>query len=198
MRFRSILSIAFLITACALVGCASTTPMFGEMPNRAAGAKGGDADGKTGALDVKGFVVQPGGELRASEVKNEDQVQSSQAAPALTLNLVSDFSAAVKGDAVVQSYAAVINMALAEYQAAETPEAKAAAKAVLNAERVAMAKRLKTLRAEMSETAAASVTHLIYNPVIIMSIGQTEQKFDAQTGKLVAAEFARAVPAPKE
>lgn len=202
----------------ALAGCGSTTPMFGETPNRSAGAKGGDAEGKTGALDIKGFVVQPGGELRASEVKNEDQVQSSQAAPALTLNLVSDFSAAVKGDAVVQSHAAVINMALQEYRTAEGAEAKAAAKAVLDSERKAMAERLKTLREELSETAAASVTHLIYNPIVIMSNGETEQKLDAQTAaaasrgllaailpqldaetaKLVAAEFAKAVPAPKE
>lgn len=200
----------------AFAGCASAPPMFGETPNRSAGAKGGDAEGKTGALDIKGFVVQPGGELRASEVKNEDQVQSSQAAPALTLNLVSDFSAVVKGDAVVQSHAAVINMALEEYRAAETPEAKAAAKAVLDSERTALAERLKTLRSELSETAAASVSTLIYNPVIIMSNGESEQKLDAataaaasrgllaailpqlddETAAKVAAEFAKAVPAP--
>lgn len=201
----------------ACVGCGST-PLFGETPSASAAGKGGDAKGETGKVDVKGFVVQPGGELRASEVNNEDQVQSSQAAPSLVLNLVPDFSAAVKGDAVVQSHAAVINIALEEYRIGETPEAKDAAKKVLDDERGKLAERLKALRSELSETAAAQVTHLIYSPVIIMSNGETEQKLDAataaaasrgllaailpqldeETAAKVAAEFAKAVPAPKE
>lgn len=218
MCFRSILSVAFLVAVLALPACGSTQPLFGETPSASAAGKGGDAKGETGKVDVKGFVVQPGGELRASEVKNEDQVQASQAAPSLVLNLVPDFSAAVKGDAVVQSHAAVINMALEEYRTAEAAEAKAAAKSVLDDERVALAKRLTDLRTELSESAAAQVTHLIYHPVVIMSNGEAAQKLDSQTAAaaakgllaailpqldeataaLVAAEFAKAVPAPSE
>lgn len=176
----AIFVIAVMVGVGSLAGCAGlpSGPLIGSSPKSAA-AKGGDAEGETGTVDTTLLIAQPGADATSSKVRNEDQVQSSQAAPAFVLNLVQDFSAAVNDDPVVKSMLA--SLAVADKTLADASDAAAmdAALSRLTTERTALAERIKTLRSELSESAAAKVESLYYCPVVVMSNAEDTQKLDA-------------------
>jgi hypothetical protein len=179
----------------ALTSCMSppSGPLIGGAPSGSSAARGGDAEGDALATRVALAYAAPGADARVVPVENSDQVTSTQSAPAYSLALVSDVGAAIAGDPLVRSLALSLADSQARLAAAETPEDVATAREHLAADREALAARVDLLRESLLPGAAATVEHLYYMPVTVMSNGETTQRLDAATAHAASRALLAAV-----
>lgn len=200
---KRLISLLFLMLAAfvAAVGCATPGDAMNAAamaPNRGIAARGGDSSTDATSVETLIPIAQPGATAVASSVRDEDKVQSSNAAGVFALNLAGDGSLAreaLKSDPVVASYGDELKLWGGRLAAAETPEARAEAVAGLNAARAGLAAHV---RATLEAAAGVGpkldqLQVLVYSPIYMQSAGEDNAKLDADAIRAGAEAIAKAV-----
>lgn len=178
-----------LVAVCLLAACTTPGSLMGAPPLDS--QRGGDAEGSVGGFDALVALAQPGGEVRQVPVRNEDRVQTSQAAPSFDLNLVASPADAAAADLIVQSLAT-------ELAALEARRENLTAEGFARVDglRTQLAERLDKVVSEARAAAAANLPQLQninYMPVVIMSAGEAAQKLDPETARAASRGLLAAV-----
>lgn len=194
------LAALFLLALAALLAlpaCSSAPPMPTQT-GRGVAARGGDAESDLLSTDTQAAGSYMGDAI-VSSVRNEDRVQSTNAAPTFALNLATDVIAATRdalaADVVLQSIAADLTHFTKARAAATDANALAAAEAGITAARAAYVARADAISAATGAATAglANLKCLVYAPIYFQSAGEAVQRLDAPTATAAAQGLANAL-----
>lgn len=192
---------AVLLAALLVTTTNCSTPEIPRTGARPIDTRGGDAESDLLSTDAQIALAQPGATSVNSSVRNEDRVQSTNAAPSFTLALTGDVNQAaqsfLKDDPVAKSFADELAMWTERMKAAPDAVSTEAAQKGLNAARAGLVAHFKETIAAMAATAPnlEGLQSLVYAPIYIQSAGETVQKLDADAAKVAAEALVKVVEA---
>ncbi len=187
-----LVAITALLTACA-------TPELPGLSGRSVAARGGDAESDLLSTDAQFGVVQPGGELVNSSVRNEDRVQSTLAAPNFVLNLSGSPEAMAQilsaRDAVEASLEQEAALWLKRLTAAQTDDERAVATARLGEVRALLVERQDARLRAAAGTAPnlQQLTTLIFAPVNVQGAGVPPDRLNSAAATAAAEALKHAI-----